>query len=225
MSVQFSTASAEENPCYNGGEGIQPVECEPEPEVDLCQNLGGTQATIPDGLVSDGNGNCVTPPEAQPVDVCSNIAGIQETVPDGMVIDGERGCISPIEDQCPNLEGLQEFVPADMLVVDGNCVDPPAIDRCNNIDGDQDAAPDDHTELADGSCVMLGTNDPMPAPEIQAQGQSAPASLPKPSGELPHTGAEESILLAVIGFWLILTGSILHKIGTKSHTLQEEGVS
>ena len=34
----------------------------PPPPTDVCPNIDGNQATVPAGMVKDGQGNCVTPP-------------------------------------------------------------------------------------------------------------------------------------------------------------------
>jgi len=52
------------------------------PVVDLCTNIDGDQATVPDGYTVDGT--ICSPPV---VDVCSNIDGDQATVPDGYTSD------------------------------------------------------------------------------------------------------------------------------------------
>ena len=58
----------------------------PPPPTDVCPNIDGNQATVPDGMVKDEQGDCVTPPPP-PTDVCPNIEGNQATVPAGMVKD------------------------------------------------------------------------------------------------------------------------------------------
>jgi len=35
---------------------------EPPPPPDVCPNIAGVQTTVPDGMIVDANGNCVTPP-------------------------------------------------------------------------------------------------------------------------------------------------------------------
>lgn len=93
---------------------------------DLCANLDGDQAEVPDGLELDDQGNCVEP-EAD--DVCPNLDGDQAEVPDGLVLDGEGDCVeeetpSP-DDVCPNVDGTQTEVPDGLLVDgDGDCVAP-----------------------------------------------------------------------------------------------------
>src|SRR6476620_2972980 len=57
--------------------------CQAPPPTDVCPNIDGNQATIPDGLIEDEKGNCVTAP-TPPQDVCPNIDGNQATVPAGM---------------------------------------------------------------------------------------------------------------------------------------------
>ena len=64
------------------------------PPTDVCPNIGGNQATVPEGMVKDEQGNCVTPPPP-PTDVCPNIDGNQATVPEGMVKDEQGNCVTP----------------------------------------------------------------------------------------------------------------------------------
>jgi hypothetical protein len=68
----------------------------PPPPVDLCPNIEGVQATIPDGMEVNGEGNCV-PVIPPPVDLCPNIEGVQETLPEGMKVDEEGNCV-PLSD-------------------------------------------------------------------------------------------------------------------------------
>ena len=104
--------------------------CTPPPH-DVCPNIPGTQTTVPTGMITDGSGNCVTPPPP-PTDVCPNISGVQPTVPAGMVTDGSGNCVTPPPpppppptDVCPNLDGAQGVVPDGMVVdASGNCVTP-----------------------------------------------------------------------------------------------------
>ena len=66
----------------------------PPPPTDVCPNIDGNQATVPDGMVKDEQGNCVTPPPP-PTDVCPNIEGNQAEVPDGLVKDEQGNCVTP----------------------------------------------------------------------------------------------------------------------------------
>lgn len=62
--------------------------------TDVCPNLEGLQAVVPEGYVTNDAGQCVLPPPPPPTDVCSNIDGIQASVPEGMVLsDGQ--CVTP----------------------------------------------------------------------------------------------------------------------------------
>lgn len=62
---------------------------------DVCPNIAGIQTSIPNNMVKDDDGNCVS-------DVCPNIPGIQATVPVGMVKDSNGNCVTPPEG-CPSL--------------------------------------------------------------------------------------------------------------------------
>lgn len=114
------------------------------PVIDVCPNILGAQATVPGGMIIDGNGDCVTP--APPVvDVCNNLAGNQTTIPAGYYQDGNGDCLiqpTPPVDVCPNLFGVQAVVPSSLIVDEnGNCIAPP-IDECPNIDGPQSVIPE-----------------------------------------------------------------------------------
>ena len=134
--------------------------------TDVCPNIDGDQATVPDGLVVDSEGNCVEPNEPPATDVCPNIEGDQATIPDGMYVDADGNCVEPQEaqDVCPNIDGDQATVPDGMYVDgDGNCVEPApqepgagetTPDVCNNIDGNQATVPEG-LELVDGACLEV----------------------------------------------------------------------
>ena len=100
----------------------------PPPPTDVCPNIDGNQAEVPDGMVKDEQGNCVTPPPP-PTDVCPNIDGNQAEVPDGMVEDEQGNCVTPPPpptDVCPNIDGNQATAPAGTVKDEhGNCVTPP----------------------------------------------------------------------------------------------------
>lgn len=67
------------------------------PPVDVCPNIAGDQAVIPDGMVTDGSGNCVgtttTPISTPTTDACPNISGDQATVPTGMKKNAAGNCV------------------------------------------------------------------------------------------------------------------------------------
>ncbi len=128
--------------------------------IDVCPNILGVQATVPGGMIIDGNGDCVTPPPPV-VDVCNNIAGTQNTIPAGYYQDGNGDCLvqpSPPVDVCPNLFGVQAVVPSSLIVDEnGNCIAPP-IDECPNIEGPQSAIPEGMVKV-DSICFT-------PTPEV-----------------------------------------------------------
>jgi hypothetical protein len=98
----------------------------PPPPTDVCPNIGGNQADVPEGMVKDEQGNCVTSPP--PTDVCPNIGGNQADVPEGMVKDEQGSCVTspPPADVCPNIDGNQATVPTGLVKNgQGNCVTPP----------------------------------------------------------------------------------------------------
>ncbi|MEZ0395393.1 MAG: hypothetical protein ABWK53_03035, partial [Anaerolineales bacterium] len=82
-----------------------------------CPNIQGNQASVPEGMEVDNEGNCVPI-----VDMCPNIQGNQASVPEGMEVDNEGNCV-PIVDMCPNIQGNQASIPEGMEVDnEGNCV-------------------------------------------------------------------------------------------------------
>jgi uncharacterized repeat protein (TIGR01451 family) len=94
----------------------------PQPEVpptDVCPNIDGNQSGIPDGMVKDGQGNCVVPP---PVDVCPNLDGAQPTVPAGYtLVDGQCVVVPPPVDKCLNIAGNQATVPEGYFAIGKLC--------------------------------------------------------------------------------------------------------
>lgn len=134
--------------------------------IDVCPNILGVQATVPNGMIVDGNGNCITP--APPiVDVCNNIAGNQETIPAGYYRDNNGDCFpqpTPPNDVCPNLFGVQSIVPSSLIVdANGNCIAPP-IDECPNIDGPQSAIPEGMVKV-DSICFTPTPDDTTEEPD------------------------------------------------------------
>jgi len=125
------------------------------PPVDVCPNLEGNQASMPQGfaLVEGACVQIVNPP----ADVCPNIEGNQASVPAGLALVGGL-CVPfvpPPVDVCPNLEGNQASVPAGYTLVGGSCVPtPPAVDVCPNLDGIQSTVPAGYT-LVGGLCVVV----------------------------------------------------------------------
>lgn len=61
--------------------------------ADLCPNIEGAQEEIPDGMMLDNEGQCVTIPPPPPADVCPNIEGTQASVPEGMTLN-EGQCVA-----------------------------------------------------------------------------------------------------------------------------------
>ncbi len=91
--------------------------CNPPPPVDVCRNIPGDQAKVPDGKIVDAQGNCVTPP----MDVCPNIAGDQGTIPAGLVKDAQGNCVENETETTPTETTPTETTPTETT--------PPA-DRC-----------------------------------------------------------------------------------------------
>jgi uncharacterized repeat protein (TIGR01451 family) len=155
----------------------------PQPEVpptDVCPNIEGNQAEIPNGMVEDEKGNCVTPPPP-PTDVCPNIEGDQGTVPDGyQLVDGQCVLIPPPpSDVCPNLDGVQETVPYGYKLVDGTCVKKHhKKDVCPNLEGKQTEVPDGY-EIVDGQCVPIPPPPTDVCPNIEGDQAEIPAGMVK----------------------------------------------
>lgn len=83
------------------------------PPVDLCPNIDGTQATIPEGKEIVG-GVCVDIVVVPPTDVCPNIEGDQATMPEGKELV-EGICVDIVETPeeppvCSESEHLEENV-------------------------------------------------------------------------------------------------------------------
>jgi hypothetical protein len=130
-------------------------DCPQPPPPDVCPNIEGNQATIPDGMQKDESGNCVPIP---PPDVCPNLDGIQESLPEGMILDEDGNCVPPPPppDVCPNIEGLQIALPQGMVFDEsGNCVPPPPPDVCPNLDGTQESLPAGMVFDESGNCVPI----------------------------------------------------------------------
>ena len=66
----------------------------PQAPTDVCPNIEGNQATIPEGMIKNEGGSCIPSGEV-PIDVCPNIEGNQATIPEGMVKNDAGSCVSP----------------------------------------------------------------------------------------------------------------------------------
>jgi len=68
------------------------VEEEEEPPTDVCPNLEGNQESIPEGMIKDGQGNCVVPPVIiVPPVVVEPPTGCPDGLPANAGKDGEAG--------------------------------------------------------------------------------------------------------------------------------------
>ena len=122
---------------------------------DLCPNIPGHQASIPDGMSTDTEGNCYTPTvdPPRPIDLCNNIPDVQAVIPNGYYRTVEGNCYrqtTPPNDLCPNLPGVQTSVPSDYYfdTYTNTClpaelppVPPTDGDVCLNIPGVQTSTP------------------------------------------------------------------------------------
>ncbi len=116
--------------------------------VDVCPNIDGTQASVPDGYELDANGDCVAI-----FDACPNLDGIQANVPDGYYVDQTGDCVE-IVDVCQNLDGYQSEVPVGYEIDEnGDCV-PTDSDACPNLDGVQTVVPDVYYVDDSGNCIQ-----------------------------------------------------------------------
>jgi hypothetical protein len=84
---------------------------EEEVFIDACPNIADIQLEMPEGFLTDENGDCQ-------VDSCLNIEGLQVSVPDGYDSDEAGNCV--LHDECDNLEGAQGEIPELMVRGDGN---------------------------------------------------------------------------------------------------------
>ncbi len=109
----------------NGGSGSSPR--------DVCPNIGGVQASIPNGYTVSLDGLCI-----QVIDVCPNIIGEQSAIPAGFIKNSLGACIPNI-DYCPNITGVQAVVPTShILTTNGNCIIPKK-DMCKDLPGIQES--------------------------------------------------------------------------------------
>ena len=83
------------------------------PPTDVCPNIDGNQAEVPEGMVKDEEGDCVTPPP--PTDVCPNIDGNQAEAPEGMVKDGQGSCVTPPPPTTPTTPPTDEFMDVQVI--------------------------------------------------------------------------------------------------------------
>ena len=149
----------------------------PPPPTDVCPNVDGDQASVPEGLQLNNDGQCV--PIVPPPPQCSDT---QDNDQDGKIDAQDPGCwtdpnnsetydandnseTDPV-DVCSNIDGIQTEVPSGKhLEGEGNCVD------------DQSASSPDVTPSTSGGSngpivgSLGGSNGP-----VQTQGQILGAS-------------------------------------------------
>lgn len=122
-----------------------------EPGVDVCPNIGGDQAQVPEGYELNEAGNCVE----IAVDICPNIDGNQTEVPNGYEINQAGDCVPIPVDMCPNLDGVQTVIPDGYQINDtGDCIEIP-VDVCPNLDGIQSVVPAGYELNDSNDCVPL----------------------------------------------------------------------
>lgn len=119
--------------------------------VDVCLNIPGHQASVPNGMIIDAHGNCVQ--SIAPIDMCPNIPGSQPVVPDNMHRDSSGNCALaqprtqlPVPPSPPQTRPQTQAVPP-----------PPQlpIDVCPNISGPQRIVPPGMIKDPTGSCVAI----------------------------------------------------------------------
>jgi hypothetical protein len=112
---------------------------------DLCSNLAGIQAVLPDGYSVDIAGDC----SPLPVDVCTNLDRLQTVIPNGYALDADGNCQADI---CQNLDGLQLVLPDGMeLDASGGCI---MHDECSNLPDIQADIPDGYKRGVDNNCML-----------------------------------------------------------------------
>lgn len=113
---------------------------------DLCMNIDGLQASVPDGYSLDVLvGSCLLPP----VDICSNLDGIQTVMPSDYLLDQNGDCR---QDVCLNIDGLQLITPVGMDRSEvGDCSEH---DRCLNIEGIQAVIPQKYKQIYGSECRL-----------------------------------------------------------------------
>jgi len=121
------------------------------PSSDMCPNISGIQASVPNGYTTNASGDCV------PVgpDWCPNIPGTQTSVPANYTVDAAGDCVPVDPDWCPNIVGTQTSVPTGYtLDASGDCV-PVGPDWCPNIPGTQTSVPAGMTVDTQGDCIPI----------------------------------------------------------------------
>jgi hypothetical protein len=99
----------------------------PPTDFDACPNIEGNQASVPEGMDLDEEGNCVTPPPGESP-YCLNGETIwvsdEEDPPEGATLGSCRIEPTPDNDVCDNIDGVQTSVPEGLHLDGGgiNCV-------------------------------------------------------------------------------------------------------
>lgn len=126
---------------WPAGKAILENGCVVPTTTDICENVDGTQETLPLGYVETNQDKvcaCATGYEAsyeedeslvctlieEPTDVCPNIKGDQKEIPEGLIRDESGNCVETNneKDLCPNKDGIQLTVPNHYFIDDqGNC--------------------------------------------------------------------------------------------------------
>lgn len=205
------------------GQAIWENDCAvPTPPTDLCENVVGTQETLPAGYVATDQDNicaCATGYEAYygdddnlictpietPTDLCSNLDGNQTTIPDGYEDPNEDMICTLIEettDVCPNIDGNQREIPEGLIKDEnGNCVEPENEDLCPNIAGTQLTIPNHYFIDDQGNCSRTTSKKKKVVVTPQVLGASTTVAEPE---NLPVGGGDGLSVILSLAITLIL---------------------
>lgn len=124
--------------CPTGQTLVDNTNCMP----DVCPNLPGAQAKMPNNYYEGDMGECFL-----------NL-DIRFNTQDGTKLSTPGKSGKYVYDACPNVWGIQGGVPAgytkDLLT--NRCTKKPVVDMCKNLKGNQTTIPKNHTQTEDGNC-------------------------------------------------------------------------
>ena len=121
-----------------------PTDCGPPP-TDVCPNIEGNQATVPAGMVKDGQGNCVTPPPpatptTPPTDEFMDVQVVKDATPQVQLVNGQADIAYTmrVRNNGPNQAHTVKLVDAApsgvtfiaVTLVGGNCTVTAALLNC-----------------------------------------------------------------------------------------------
>jgi hypothetical protein len=202
---------AEGNPLHendNAGACVEEI-------VDLCTNIDGNQASVPEGSYHTEEGECLEKTEVCGDEEYENFGGQDGDFDEETEVANDELCSNdPVVDVCPNLDGDQDTLPEGYEYDEQrNCVQiqptptPSNGDVCLNIDGIQTSVPSDLHLGADGtSCVSFSVPGVPESPAVG--GQVLGASTMASAGSFA-----ESLYMAIMGLGgtLSTAGFVLSK--------------